>query len=75
MLSVNNSADSLNSGEGLNTATTQVLVVEDEELIRETLVLALSEEGYDVIAATDGHQALDLINTRLLQTNLRNNFV
>ncbi|MDG2992198.1 response regulator transcription factor [Candidatus Synechococcus calcipolaris G9] len=70
MLSVNNSADSLNSGEGLNTATTQVLVVEDEELIRETLVLALSEEGYDVIAATDGHQALDLINTRLLQTNL-----
>lgn len=39
-----------------------VLVVEDEELIRETISLALSEEGFEVITAEDGRQALDLIH-------------
>lgn len=36
----------------------RVLVVEDEDLIREMLVLALEEEGYDVVAALDGRTAL-----------------
>lgn len=40
----------------------RVLVVEDEELIRETIALALSEEGYDVLTAEDGRSALDLIS-------------
>ncbi|MEB3336999.1 MAG: response regulator transcription factor [Leptolyngbyaceae bacterium] len=39
----------------------RVLVVEDEELIRETITLALREEGYDVLIAEDGRRALDLV--------------
>ncbi|MBW4538068.1 MAG: response regulator transcription factor [Myxacorys chilensis ATA2-1-KO14] len=38
-----------------------ILVVEDEDLIRETIALALTEEGYDVTAASNGRQALDLL--------------
>ncbi len=37
----------------------RVLVVEDEELIRETIALALTEEGYDVLLAEDGRSALE----------------
>jgi two-component system, OmpR family, phosphate regulon response regulator PhoB len=40
----------------------RVLIVEDEELIRETLALALSEEGYEVFTAEDGRKALELIS-------------
>jgi two-component system phosphate regulon response regulator PhoB len=40
----------------------RILVVEDEELIRETIALALAEEGYEVITAEDGKTALDLIH-------------
>jgi two-component system, OmpR family, phosphate regulon response regulator PhoB len=38
----------------------RVLIVEDEELIRETVALALTEEGYEVLLAEDGRTALDL---------------
>ncbi len=38
-----------------------VLVVEDEALIRDSIVLALVEEGYEVVVAEDGRTALDLI--------------
>jgi two-component system, OmpR family, phosphate regulon response regulator PhoB len=38
----------------------KVLIVEDEELIRETVALALREEGYEVLVAEDGRGALDL---------------
>lgn len=38
----------------------RVLVVEDEELIRETIALALREEGYDVYTVEDGRIALNL---------------
>ena len=38
----------------------RVLVVEDEELIRETIALALSEEGYEVFTAEDGRKGLEL---------------
>ncbi len=37
----------------------RVLIVEDEELIRETVALALSEEGYEVLLAEDGRSALN----------------
>lgn len=37
----------------------RVLLVEDEELIRETVALALSEEGYEVLIAEDGRGALN----------------
>lgn len=40
----------------------RVLVVEDEDLICETIALALTEEGYEVITAEDGRTALDLIH-------------
>lgn len=40
----------------------RILVVEDEELIRETIALALIEEGYEVVTAEDGRVALDLIH-------------
>jgi two-component system phosphate regulon response regulator PhoB len=39
-----------------------ILVVEDEELIRDTITLALAEEGYEVLTAEDGRTALDLLH-------------
>lgn len=41
--------------------TTRILVVEDEDLIREMLVLSLVEEGYEVVTAIDGRAALKLL--------------
>ncbi|HAA26579.1 MAG TPA: DNA-binding response regulator [Cyanobacteria bacterium UBA8553] len=43
------------------TQATRILVVEDEDLIREMLVLALEEEGYEVLTAVDGRTALALL--------------
>ncbi len=40
----------------------RILLVEDEELIRETIALALMDEGYDVVAVEDGRTALDLLH-------------
>lgn len=40
----------------------RVLLVEDEELIRETIALGLAEEGYDVAVAEDGRKGLELIH-------------
>jgi len=40
----------------------RVLVVEDEELIRETIMLALAQEGYDVLVAEDGRTALEALH-------------
>ncbi len=40
-----------------------ILLVEDESIIRETVALALIEEGYAVIVAEDGRQALTLIRS------------
>lgn len=41
---------------------TRVLVVEDEDLIRETIGLALKEEGFTVQLVADGRAALDIFN-------------
>ncbi|MGK7926895.1 MAG: winged helix-turn-helix domain-containing protein [Spirulina sp.] len=38
-----------------------ILVVEDEDLIREMVVLALKEQGYEVMTAIDGRTALNLL--------------
>ncbi|MDY6781626.1 MAG: response regulator transcription factor [Cyanobacteriota bacterium] len=43
------------------TYATRILVVEDEELIREMVVMALQEQGYEVATAADGHSALSLL--------------
>ena len=37
-----------------------ILIVEDEALIRETITMALTDEGYQVLAVEDGRQALDI---------------
>lgn len=38
----------------------RVLVVEDEEVIRETIALALADEGYEVLMAEDGRAGLEM---------------
>lgn len=43
--------------------TSRILVVEDEELIRDMIVLALEEEGYGVVTANDGRAAVDLLKS------------
>ena len=40
-----------------------ILVVDDEDLIRETVALALAAEGYRVITANSGSQAMDLLGS------------
>lgn len=39
----------------------RILVVEDEDLIREMVVMALEEQDYEVIAAIDGQKAIALL--------------
>lgn len=45
------------------TQAARVLVVEDEDLIREMVVLSLQEEGYEVTTATDGQTASALLQS------------
>lgn len=49
----------------------RVLVVEDEELIRDTIALALSEEGYELVTVADGREALDVIQAAEASVALR----
>lgn len=41
----------------------RILIVEDEEIIRETISLALQEEGYEVLTAGDGRTALEVVHS------------
>ena len=41
--------------------TNRILLVEDEDLIREMVVIALEEEGYEVHTATNGRSALSML--------------
>jgi len=43
------------------TPITRILVVEDEELIREMIIAALKEKGYEAIPAKDGQEALNIL--------------
>ena len=45
-------------------ATELVLVVDDDEGIREMVEIALSDEGYEVMTAPHGAAALDLLQER-----------
>ena len=53
----------------------RVLVVEDEFLIRMTLAEALSDEGFDVVEAESGDDALSILQTdpaiKLLLTDIQ----
>ena len=51
------------SPKGKITQTYRILVVEDEDVIRDMVVLALEEEGYEVEAARDGRTALTLLQS------------
>jgi len=55
-------------------ASVRILIVEDERLIRETLLAFIKAEGYGVVAATDGQEALQLLkadNFNLVITDLK----
>ncbi len=47
--------------ETVNTETPRVLVVEDDEIISYLLDFRLKREGFDVIVASDGHQAYEYL--------------
>jgi two-component system, OmpR family, phosphate regulon response regulator PhoB len=49
-------------------ASGHILLVEDEDPIRETIALALRSEGYTVVTAADGRAALDLIRASISST-------
>lgn len=41
----------------------RILLVEDEELIRDMVGLALKDDGYDVLVASDGRKAIDILQS------------
>lgn len=45
----------------LSGAQKRILIIDDEDLIRETVALALTNEGYQVITAESGQRAVDLM--------------
>ena len=47
----------------MSPASARILIVEDERLIRETLLAFIKSEGYSVAAAADGQEALQLLQT------------
>jgi len=47
--------------QGVRVGLGRVLIVEDEELIRETIGLALAEVGFEVLVAEDGLTALEML--------------
>lgn len=49
------------SQQGVRVGLGKVLIVEDEELIRETIGLALAEIGFEVLIAEDGLTALEIL--------------
>ena len=51
------------SSEAKLTPKNRLLLVEDEDLIRDMIVVALEEEGYEVHTAIDGRSALNLLQT------------
>lgn len=45
----------------LSIAPERILVIDDEDLIRETVAMALADEGYQVLVASSGQQAMEMI--------------
>ena len=46
-----------------------ILLVEDEDLIRDMLIVALEEEGYEVISANNGRLALNILQNQELNND------
>lgn len=53
--------DAFSKPSAIDTSSGHILLVEDEETIRETTALTLQNEGYSVVTAADGRTALDII--------------
>lgn len=45
--------------------TSRILVVEDDQEIRDLLRMSLVREGYEVTTAKDGEQGIELVNESL----------
>jgi CheY-like chemotaxis protein len=46
----------------LNSTAHRIFVIEDEEMIRESIVEFLAENGYDAVGAAHGREALDKLS-------------
>ncbi len=49
------------------THTITVLVVDDEVQLQENLVAYLEDEGFTVVTAGDGEEALDILKSRKIE--------
>lgn len=55
---------------GMPAPDATVLVIDDEEIVRETTVLILEDMGFKVLAAENGRQALDILRQHLHDIDL-----
>lgn len=46
----------------MNPETARILVVEDDEILRDTLVEVMADEGHEVRPASNGREALDALD-------------
>ena len=44
-----------------SSAPARILIIDDEDLIRDTVALALTDEGYQVVTAESGQRAVELM--------------
>ena len=47
---------------------TRILLVDDEQAVQKLLSYPLEKEGYEVVPATDGQQAIDSLRKRQAST-------
>lgn len=52
--------------------SSRILLIEDEELIRNIIALNLEEEGYEVIKASNGREALNILERQYLESSKDN---
>lgn len=52
--------------------SSRILLIEDEELIRNMIALNLEEEGYEVIKASNGREALNILESQHLRGSENN---
>lgn len=47
-----------------------ILVVDDEDMIRENLVAFIEDEGFDVVGAASAEEALDMLQTKKIDMSI-----
>ncbi|BAQ63364.1 response regulator transcription factor [Geminocystis sp. NIES-3709] len=50
-------------------SSSRILLIEDEELIRNMIALNLEEEGYEVVKTSNGREALNILDRQQLQSS------